>query len=214
LRAAGAALMLGAALLAPSACVRANVDDETVGADLGRVARDVRGSDLSAGDKAAFAAAAALRPAKLAGKTVRAVINEQKTYELGLRLAAEARAADAKHRLAIARVVDVGITAYRDRERALELTLRVRNKTPKTIRRFDSGIIVSDAAHTRIGLAEFSVGRTIPPLATVHVVVPVAYLRFGEDAGSMVLAAGKPKAIDLDLKEIKFADGTDTGYDD
>jgi hypothetical protein len=210
----GAALLFGAALLVLAACARPDVNNETVGPDLERVASDVRGSDLSAVDKDAFAAAAALRPATLVGKTVRRVINEQKTYELGLRLAAQARAADAKHRLQIARIVDVGITSYRDRERALELTLLVRNKTPKTIRRFDTGIIVNDAAHTRLGLAEFSVGRTIPPRATVPIVVPLAYLRFGENAGAMVLASGKPKSIDLDVKEIKFTDGTDAGYDD
>lgn len=214
MRGTGAALVFGAALVAIGACARPYVDNETVGQDLERVARDVRGSDLSAGDKDAFAAAAALRPATLAGKTIRQIINEQKTYELGLRLAAQAHAADAKHRLQIARIMDVGITSYRDRERALELTLRVRNKTPKTIRRFDTGIIVSDAAHTRIGLAEFAIDRTIPPHAMVEIVAPVAYVRFGEDAGRVVLAAGKPKTIELDVKEIKFTDGTDAGYDD
>jgi hypothetical protein len=214
LRGTGAALLFGAALLALGACAGPYVDNETVGQDLERVARDVRGGDLSASDKDAFAAAVALRPTTLAGKTVRRVINEQKTYELGLRLAAQARAADARHRLQIARIMDVGITSYRDRERALELALRVRSKTPKTIRRFDSGIIVSDAAHTRIGLAEFTVDRTIPPHATVEIVVPVAYVRFGGDAGGLVVASGKPKTIDLDVKEIKFTDGTDAGYDD
>jgi hypothetical protein len=188
--------------------------EERVGPDVRQAAREVRLSDLPASDKDAFAAAVALRPTTLAGKTVRQVINEQKTYELGLRLAAQARAADARHRLAMARIVDIGVTSYRDRERALELMLRVRNKSSKTIRRLDAGIEVADASHTRIGLAEFSVSPSIPPHATAELSVPVAYLRFGEDAGLLVLAAGKPKTITLDVKEIKFADGTDAGYDD
>jgi hypothetical protein len=212
---AGAALLAGVALVGLCACSRtAMVDDEKVGPDVEGAARDVRASGLSAADKDAFAAAVALRPTTIVGKTVRRVINEQKSYELGLRLAAQARAADARHRLQMARIIDVGIRAYRDRERSIELTLLVRNKTSKTIRRLDAGLEVNDAAHARIGLAEIRVDRTIAPHATDEIVVPVAYLRFGEDAGSMVLATGKPKTILLDAKEIKFADGTDAGYDD
>lgn len=39
-------------------------------------------------------------------------------------------------------------------------------------------------------------------------------MRFGEDAGSMRLAQGQPKRIELDVKEITYTDRTDARYDD
>jgi hypothetical protein len=40
------------------------------------------------------------------------------------------------------------------------------------------------------------------------------YYRFGEDAGPLMAAKGKLKTILAQVKEIKYADGSDAGFDD
>ena len=193
--------------------------DKTVlsAANLRQARNDVRTSTLPEKDKSAFLAqldAHEEKPQVLYGKTVRDVINDQKTYDVGLALAAQERRDDTKHRTEMAKLVSVTVLAHRDEDRQIILTLRVHNTSGKTIRRLENGLAVTDPSGARVGLAEFVAQRTIAPQATVTFDAPLRYLKFGEDAGTMRLAEHKPKRIALEVKEVKFTDGTDAGYDD
>ena len=186
-------------------------------ANLADSRKSVETSTLSEKDKSAFLAqfdAHKAKPKTLYGKTVRDVINDQKTYDVGLAMAAQARRDDTKHRTEMAALLSVDVLAHRDEEHQIILTLRVHNKSRKVIRRLENGLAVTDPAGARVGLAEFVVERTIAPQAMVTFQTPLRYLKFGEDAGTMRLAQNKPKQIALEVKEVKFAGGTDAGYDD
>ena len=181
------------------------------------VSQRVAQSALPQTDKLAFAAMIDQHRAKLSvldGKTVRDIINQERAYEVGLLLGAQERANDLKHEKLIVGIMSLAVIGHRDEDHRIVLTLRVQNKTAKTMRRFDSGIEVHDTKGTRLGIAEFETQSTIAPHQTAAITIAIPYLRFGEDAGSMRLAAGKAKSIDLDVKEIKYTDGTDAGYDD
>lgn len=154
------------------------------------------------------------KPQALDGKTVHEIILEERAHRIGIKMAADERKSDAKHRAQMAGLIEVTIVRHRDEEHRIVFTLRVRNKSAKALTRFDSGLEVHDSAGARIGLAEFRTDRNIGPHQTVTFDQPVTYLRFGEDAGTMRMAQGKRKSIALGVKEIKYADGSDAGYDD
>lgn len=139
----------------------------------------------------------------------------RQAYEVGLRLAAQDRAADKAHRDEMARLIGTSILRTRDADFALSLLLQVHNKSTKVIRRFDAGLEVDakDSTH-RLGLAEIEVNRAIRPQSTSTFWEPVRYLRFGEDSGVVEMAAGKSKNVKLEVTEIKYTDGSDAGYDD
>lgn len=141
--------------------------------------------------------------------------NKAKAYAVGLQLAAQDRAAAKEHRAEMARLIDAVLVRTREQDRTLWLLLRLRNKSAKAVRSIGAGLEVHDPAGKRLGLAEIDDAAVhIGPHATVSVWEPVRYVRFGEDAGTMRLAAGKPKRIDLQIIELKYADGSDAGYDD
>lgn len=114
----------------------------------------------------------------------------------------------------MARLIDAQVLDTRDAGRVISLYTRLSNKSAKTIASLDAGITVYDASGRRIGLTEIHLPRTVPPRAGVAFWYPMRYLRFSEDAGTMRLAAGKPKHVEIDVTEIKYADGSDAGYDD
>ena len=114
----------------------------------------------------------------------------------------------------MARLIDSSVTKTRDADRTISLLVRLHNKSGKTIEALDAGLEVHDASGTRIGLAEISIAHPLAAHATAAFWYPMRYVRFGEDTGTMRLAAGKPKHVQMDVTEIKYADGTDAGYDD
>lgn len=138
----------------------------------------------------------------------------REAYAVGQRLAAQDREQRVEHREEMARLIDSTITKTRDEDRTISLFVRLQNKSAKPIESLDAGLEVHDAAGTRIGLAEISVARPIGPHASAAFWYPMRYVRFGEDTGTMRLAAGKPKTVQMDVTEIKYADGSDAGYDD
>jgi len=135
-------------------------------------------------------------------------------YTVGERLAAEDRAQQAEHREEMSRLIDARAIKTHDEDRTVSFFMQIRNKSTKAIASLDSGIFVYDAAGRRIGMSEFHLAKPIAPHAVIAFWYPMRYVRFSEDAGTMRLAAGKPKRTQLEVTEIKFADGTDAGYDD
>jgi hypothetical protein len=141
--------------------------------------------------------------------------NKAKAYAVGEKLAAQDRAAEKAHRAEMARLIDAAVLQTREHDRTLALLLRLHNKSAKAVRSIGAGLEVRSPSGDRLGLAEIDDAAVrIAPHATVSVWEPIRYLRFGEDAGTMRLAAGKPKHIDLQIVEVKYADGSDAGYDD
>jgi hypothetical protein len=114
----------------------------------------------------------------------------------------------------MARLISVTVSRTRDTDRTISLLLTLRNRSAKTIRSLDAGLEVHDTSGRRIGLTELRLSKPIPSHGTVTFWYSLRYLRFDEDAGTMRLAAGKPKTARVDVTEIKYADGTDAGYDD
>jgi hypothetical protein len=197
---------------------RQPVDQVTVtAATLSQVKSAVAESTLPADDKAAFAAFAATyekQPEMLAGKSVRTIINQQRSYEVGVALAAEDRAKTAELRAKMARYIETSVTAYSEDAHMLTLNMRVRNKSSKAIKSFEADLIIHDDAGRRVGIAELHVTHSIPPGVIARWPMPMTYYRFGEDAPSMRQAAGRHKTIAVYCKEIIFADGSDAGDDD
>lgn len=141
--------------------------------------------------------------------------NKAKAYAVGLQLAAQDRAADKAHRAEMARLIGARVVRSHEQDRTLSLLLRLQNKSAKAIREIGAGLEVRDPSGKRLGLAEIDDARVgIPPHRSVSVWLPIRYVRFGEDAGTMRLAAGKPKQFDLQIVELRYADGSDAGYDD
>ena len=111
-------------------------------------------------------------------------------------------------------LIESSVTKTRDEDRTISLFVHLQNKSAKTIESLDAGLEVHDSSGTRIGLAEITIARTIAPHASAAFWYPMRYVRFGEDTGTMRLAAGKPKTVRMDVTEIKYADDSDAGYDD
>lgn len=141
--------------------------------------------------------------------------NKKQAYAVGRRLAAQDRADEAAHRAQMDRLIAVSVLSVRDEDRQTDLLVSLRNKTSKTIRAFDAGLEVRSAPNgRRIGLAEIHLNRTVRGRGSDSVWIPLRYVRFGEDAGTMRLARGKAKRTLLEVTEITYADGSDAGYDD
>lgn len=138
----------------------------------------------------------------------------RQAYLVGERLAAQDRAARAEHRAQMGRLIDADVSQTRDADRTISLFVRLQNKSGKAIRALDAGIEVHDPKGARIGLTELHLEKSIPAHANVAFWYPLRYVRFSEDAGTMRLAAGKPKIVYMEVTEIRYADGSDAGYDD
>lgn len=135
-------------------------------------------------------------------------------YAVGARLAAEDRTAQAEHREEMSRLIGARATKTRDRDRTISFLIQLQNKSAKTIASLDSGLFVYGSSGRRIGMTEFHLFKRIRPHDVVAFWYPMRYVRFSEDAGTMRLAADKPKRVQLEVTEIKYVDGSDAGYDD
>lgn len=135
-------------------------------------------------------------------------------YTIGARLAAQDRAQQAEHREQMSRLLDARVLQTRDEDRTVSFLVQLHNKAARAITSLDSGLFVYDTSGDRIGMTEFHLAKQIQPHSTIAFWYPMRYVRFSEDAGTMRLAAGKPKRVRMEPTEVKFADGTDAGYDD
>jgi hypothetical protein len=185
--------------------------------DIAGVTTAVVESSMPAADKTAYKKMVAQHqktPRDLQGKTVREMILEEHAYDVGLRLGKQERANEAAHLRAIGELMTLDVRSHREAERQITLTLRVANKTAKTIASLDCGIEVHDRKGDRIGMAEFDFDRAVRPHETVTFDHAIRYVTFGPDAGSMRLAYQQPKTVSVDVKKIHYKDGSERGYDD
>lgn len=162
----------------------------------------------------AAALTAALAACANPSRPVLTAANARAAYAVGQRLAAQDRANTAEHRAEMARLIRADIPKTRDAGRTISLYVRLQNFSAKAISAIDAGLEVHDASGRRIGLAEIDLDKTIPPHKALAFWYPMRYLRFGEDAGTMRLAATQPKTAHMEVTEIKYSDGSDAGYDD
>lgn len=187
------------------------VDAATVDSEMTAVSA----SSLPQGDKNAFEAFITdhhNQPGSFDGKTVRDVINMQLAYENGQKMAQQARVDEENHRREIAKLMRA-IVLHSTEGQSIDLAVRIVNTTGKTVRRVEMGLMATHNGK-RIGMCEVALDRDIAPNGTIETTIPLHYSQFGEDATPMMNAAGKPKTYALDVKEIKYTDGTDAGYDD
>lgn len=141
--------------------------------------------------------------------------NKAKALAVGQALVAQDRAAEAEHRAEMDRLIDVSVKSMRDEDRQTTLLVTIVNKNKKAISSLEAGLEVHSAATgRRIGLAEIHIGRKIAANSSATFPVALRYVRFGEDAGTMRPMEGRPKRASLEATEVKYADGSDAGYDD
>ncbi len=179
---------------------------------------DVRASDLTPLDKNRFEAFITDHP-KIPGaydtKTVREVINLQISYEVGLGLAEQSRQDDIKHTNEIAKLITSKLTIIRELPHRIDLHFDIQNLTAKPIKNLEFGLrFVSAKDGTEIGLAEVHITRNLAGHGKLSFDYPMSWVRFGSDTGTMMAAIGVPKKAFGQVTEIKYADGTDAGFDD
>ncbi len=122
------------------------------------------------------------------------------------RLAARDRDTTATRRLANARIADVrarDVTHPNDtRERFLVM---IRNRGNRPIEKVAIGMTLFGEDRHRLGLTEIEIERHIAPGAMQSVPVEVTFLLFAEGAQRVRAAAGRPKVLDVDVKDIRLA---------
>ncbi len=117
--------------------------------------------------------------------------------------------------MALAKLIRVSVQRSVERDRTMELALNVHNFTTKSVRRIDLGLIAQRTSGAIIATTELHCATcTLAAHATRTVVVTIPYTQFGDDTGRMREAVGAPHVFHTDVKEIKYADGSDAGFDD
>lgn len=140
--------------------------------------------------------------------------NAAKAQAVGARLAAQEAADAAKHKAEIAKLIRAELSHVHERDRTMSLTLGIVNYTAKTVKSLEFGLEVDDASGKALGRAELRTAQTIGPKASASITFNFPYTKFGSGTGAVREALGKPKRYLLDVKEIKYTDGSDAGYDD
>jgi len=185
---------------------------------LAKVQADVAASGLTQLDKNRFAAFIddhQEHTNAYTDKTVREVINLQISYEVALRLAAQAHADDMMHKAEIAKLITPTITLISEDDRKIVLHVDLKNLSDKQIKTLELGLEFDDAkTNARIAMAEVHITRNIAGKGRIAFDYPMRYYRFSEDAGPLMASKGKPKTLVAQITEIKYADGTDAGFDD
>ena len=106
----------------------------------------------------------------------------------------------------MSRIVCVDAVIASENEEGIVLRVTIANLTAKTIAGIDAGVQVVDVrGGRRIGLQELHVDRTVRPHVRMTLVEPRRYATFGEDAGSMRLALGRPKRVWIDVLGVRYA---------
>ena len=126
------------------------------------------------------------------------------------RLAASDRDATAARRLTNARIADVrasDVTLKNDKNERFLVTIRNRGNRP--IVKLTIGMTLFGEDRHRLGLTEFSIERRIAPGRVETVPVTVAFLFFAEGAPRVRAAVGRPKVLDVDVKDIVLVGATD-----
>lgn len=134
--------------------------------------------------------------------------------DIGARLAAQDRANEQQHREQLARLARIDAVVVHEDDRSIEIAFTMRNLAEKRVASLDVGFESDGPDGTRIGMAELRSVATIPPRTARHLSLTVPYTQFGEDTGAMREAEGKPQRYAVDIKEIRYADGSEVGFDD
>jgi hypothetical protein len=191
-------------------------DGEIVSADAVDAAlHDVANGPLSRRDRDAFArfmAANRHRPEAYDGKTVRQIVNFEVAYENGIAEDARNQARDKINARVIAGLIDARVLSARDGDRQIIFRIVLRNKTSKTMKHADVGLVVTDAASRKaVGHIELNIDRVLAPHATATFDFPVRYASFGSDTATMIAAGHRPKTFAVEPDHVVYTDGSDAG---
>lgn len=207
-----------ASLFGCASTVHDTTHDIVTKANVATISHDVESDrSLSRKDRDRFFAFIAdheTSPDAYDGKHITDIINLQKAHEVARRMQIEAEREDTKHRDMIARLIEAHIARTNEHDRSIDFLLHVKNLARKPIAHLELGLEVHDASGKRIGLAEMRTSAHVGAGTERDISIPMRYVRFGEDAGTMREAAGQAKQYDLLVKEITYTDGSDAGYDD
>lgn len=140
--------------------------------------------------------------------------NASLAKQIGAQLAAKEREETSRHRAEILKLVRAELSNVSETDRVLSLHVGAINYTTKTIKALEVGLEVHDASGAVIGRTELRSGKRIGPKSQQMLTFNIPYTQFGEGTGPVREALGKPKTYVLDVKEIKYTDGSDAGYDD
>lgn len=133
---------------------------------------------------------------------------------VGAKLAAQEAAETARHKAEISKLIRAELSNAHETDRTMSLTLGVINYTKKTVKALELGLEVDDASGNPLGRTELRTGKEIGPNAKTTVTFNMPYTHFGSGTAAVREALGKPKRYLFDVKEIKYTDGSDAGYDD
>jgi len=140
--------------------------------------------------------------------------NAAKAQAVGAQLAAQEAEETAQHKAEISRLIRAELSNAKESDRTLRLALGVINYTNKTIKSLEIGLEVDDANGNALGRTELRSAQTIGPKAQTSIVFNRPYTAFGSGTAAVRESLGKSKRYLFDVKEIKYTDGSDAGYDD
>jgi hypothetical protein len=134
--------------------------------------------------------------------------------QIGAKLAEQEREVASRHRAALSKLIRVELSNVRETDRTMSLHASAINYNDRSINALEIGLEVHDAAGKVLGRTELRSGKLIGPKSQASIVFNIPYTQFGEGTGPVREALGARKTYLLDVKEIKYTDGTDAGYDD
>jgi len=155
------------------------------------------------------------RPEAYEGKTAMQIVNFEIGYENGLAAVAKYERGLKANAKRIGELIDASVLSARDGERLVTFAVVLRNRTGRAIEHVDLGLTVTDRTTARIvGTIELNVDHALPPRSTARFSFPVRYASFGSAAGTMMAAAGHPRAFTVRPDAVTFADGQHVGIED
>lgn len=180
--------------------------------------RAVAHSSLSQSDRARFAAFMAHnrnRPESYDGQNVRQIINFETAYEGGTRAVREANVREAANYKRLSSLLTARVASVKSSEDGIVLSIRLANKTAKTISRADLRLQIFGAApKTRLEEMMLDVPRRLAPHATQTFDMPLGYALFSDRGAALTAAALQRKIYSLEARQIEFSDGTARGFEE